>query len=287
MALRLLVVEGNVRHAREAHKAAWGKTPSDSYAETLGKIAPDAVCDIAFPADEGANLPDAAGLESYDGVVVTGSALNMYDDTPEIRRQIELARAVYRSRTPFFGSCWGMQLGATAAGGAVIRNERGPEIGIARAITPVGDGLAHPLLAGRGESWDAPCYHLDLVTTPPGETTVLARNGFAPVQACEIRHDGGVFWGVQYHPEFSLAELSTILQRRIPALVGYGLFTDEAAGEAYCDDLAALDADPTRRDLAWLRGIQPELLDAHVRVTEIRNFLQHRVRPMQSARGRA
>ena len=80
-ALRILVVEGNTRPARERHAEASGLTPAASYAAVLQEIEPGILCDIALPADEGANLPDAAGLESYDGVVLTGSALNIYDAT--------------------------------------------------------------------------------------------------------------------------------------------------------------------------------------------------------------
>jgi GMP synthase (glutamine-hydrolysing) len=64
MALRILVVEGNARAAREAHRAGYGEMPSESYATVIRSIVPDAVCDLAFPADEGANLPDPAGLQS-------------------------------------------------------------------------------------------------------------------------------------------------------------------------------------------------------------------------------
>ena len=64
MGLRFLVVEGNTRGARQAHRQAYGLMPSESYAAVLQEIDGDAVCDLAFPADEGANLPDAAGLES-------------------------------------------------------------------------------------------------------------------------------------------------------------------------------------------------------------------------------
>src|SRR5689334_8824273 len=117
--MRLLVVEGNNRAARERHRATYGLTPSESYAAVLKSLASEAVCDIALPADEGANLPDAAGLESYDGVVITGSGLNVWKPEPEVMRQVELARAVYKSRTPFFGSCWGLQVATVAAGGEV------------------------------------------------------------------------------------------------------------------------------------------------------------------------
>ena len=119
MSLRFLVVEGNVKGPRERHRETFGKTYSESYGSVLQSIEHDAIYDIAFPADEGANLPDAAGLQSYDGVFCTGSALNAYHATPEILRQVDLMRAVFKSRTPVFGSCWGLQMGALAAGGDV------------------------------------------------------------------------------------------------------------------------------------------------------------------------
>ena len=55
--------------------------------------------DICYPADPGANLP-AGGLEGYDGVAITGSALNVHDGGPSIAPQIELAREVLKARTP-------------------------------------------------------------------------------------------------------------------------------------------------------------------------------------------
>lgn len=291
MGLRLLVVEGNVREARDAHKAGWGQTPSESYAQVLAEIAPDATCDICFPADRGANLPDSGGLAGYDGLVLTGSALNIYDGSPATRAQLDFARAAFSSGTPFFGSCWGLQVAAAATGGEVILNPKGREAGIARALVATEAGRAHPLLAGRGAdagaSWDAPCHHLDIVALPPAGATVLARNANSPVQAAEIAQDGGVFWGVQYHPEFTLAEVAAILRRVSPGMIAEGLFADADAAARYCDALAALDRDPARADLAFQLGVQPELLDAHARTTEIRNFIESFVRPTKSRRGRA
>jgi GMP synthase (glutamine-hydrolysing) len=287
MGLRFLVVEGNTRGARQAHKQAYGLTLSESYAEVLQGIVPDAVCDIAFPADEGANLPDAAGLESYDGIVLTGSHLNIYDRTPDILRQIDLMRAVYASRTPSFGSCWGLQVAAVAADGDVRQNPLGREVGIARKLTPTEAGRAHPLLEGRPAAYDAPAIHLDMVTALPGDCTVLAGNAVSPVQAAEIRQDGGVFWGVQYHPEFSLGELAAILERRTDILVREGFCRTAEDAIAYTADLTALHQDPTRFDLAWRHGIDAEVLEPHRRTREIRNFVEHRVKVQKSVRGRA
>jgi GMP synthase (glutamine-hydrolysing) len=280
------VVEGNTPEDRAAYRAGLGMTASEAYAATLQNLAPDAVCDICFPADEGANLPDAAGLESYDGVLITGSALNLYDGGAEIARQIDLARAVFASRTPFFGSCWGLQVATAAAGGDVLRNPRGREVGLARNIWPTAEGRAHPMLRGRAPAYDALCTHLDIVTAAPG-ATVLAANAVASIQAAEITHEGGAFWGVQYHPEYSLREIAAIIARRAETLAREGFFADETAALAYASDLRALDSAPDRNDIAWRLGIGDDVRDPVRRRAELINFIDAWVRPTKSARGRA
>lgn len=285
--IRLLVVDGNVRGAREAHLSGWGMTPGDSYAAVAKQLEPTVICDIALPADDGANLPDPSGLQSYDGVFLTGSALHIYQIEPAVTRQVELMRAIYKSGTPCFGSCWGIQVGAVAAGGTVTANPAGNEVGIARRITITEAGRAHPLLAGRPVSFDAPAVHLDAVVVPPGETTVLASNAMTPIQAAEIRHDGGIFWGVQYHPEFSLSEVASILRRRDESLIHGGFRHNREDARRYCEELEAMDRDPTRTDLHWAHGLDSQVLDPHLRLTEIRNFLNLRVKPHISHRVRA
>jgi GMP synthase (glutamine-hydrolysing) len=286
MALRFLVVEGNTRDARLAHKAAYGLMPSESYAAVLHAIAPGAVCDLAFPADEGANLPDPSGLQSYDGVVLTGSALNLYDGGPAITRQIDLMRAVYASRTPAFGSCWGIQVAAAAAGGDVRPNPKGREIGFARRLAATEAGRAHPMLSGRAAVYDAPAIHLDIVSTAPSDCIVLAANSVSAIQAAEIHHSGGTFWGVQYHPEFSLEELAIILERRVEILVGEGFCDTLEDAASYVADLVALHTEQ-RPDLVWRHGLDAEVLEPARRTCEIRNFVEFRVKPAKSLAGRA
>src|SRR5689334_6715992 len=200
---RLLVMEGNTADARRKQVEAGGTAMSEGYADVLRRLQPDAIVDICYPADPGANLP-LGGLEGYDGVAITGSALNVYDGGPEIERQIELTRAVLASKTPLFGSCWGLQLITVAAGGVVAANPKGREIGIGRRIALTAAGRAHPMYAGKSASFDAITVHLDEVATLAPGTTVLASNTVSGVQAAELRLDGAVAWGVQYHPEFSL-----------------------------------------------------------------------------------
>ncbi|WP_445502469.1 type 1 glutamine amidotransferase [Microvirga sp. G4-2] len=287
MALRFLMVEGNTRSAREAHKAAYGNMLSESYAQAIQDIERTAICDIAFPTDEGANLPDQAGLESYDGIVLTGSHLSIYDRTPEITRQIDLMRAIYASGTPSFGSCWGLQVAAVAADGDVQKNPLGREVGFARRLRRTEEGRGHLLLEGRPEVYDAPAIHLDMVTALPEDASVIATNPVSEVQAAEIRRDGGTFWGVQYHPEFSLSELAVILRQRTELMIREGFCRTPEEVHSYADDLTTLDVEPSRFDLAWRHGVDAEVLDANRRTREIRNFIEHRVKIQKSARGRA
>ena len=106
------------------------------------------------------------------------------------------------------------------------------------------------------------------------------------VQAAEIAWSGGVFWGVQYHPEYSLREIAAILGGRPDALVRERFFADTQAARAYAEDLRALDADPARREIAWRLGLGDDVLEPARRRTELINFIEFWVRPEKSARGR-
>ena len=286
MGLRFLVVEGNTREAREAYRSNFRYTAAESYAAALGEIAPGARSDICMPADAGANVPDAGGLAGYDAVFITGSALNLYDGGAAIQRQIDLARAVFKARVPFFGSCWGLQVAAAAAGGEVLRNPLGREVGVARKIIVNEAGRHHPLLAGRAAVFDALCTHLDVVALGP-DAEPLAANANSAVQVAEIRFDGGKFWGVQYHPEYSLGVIAAIVERRAASLAREGFGETEAQVQEYARDLVVLDSNPRRHDIAWRLGLDADVLDPERRRIELKNFIEHWVQPEASRRGRA
>jgi GMP synthase (glutamine-hydrolysing) len=286
MSVRLLVIEGNTIEGRARHQAAGGIVASENFAELLRKLAPGAVIDIAYPTDPGANLPDRAGLESYDGVVVTGSALHIYKNGPEVARQIELARSVLDSGTPVFGSCWGLQLLTVAAGGSVRSNPRGRELGFARSILLTEAGRKHPMFAGKAIPFEAVAIHLDEVEALAPGTTVLALNVVSGVQAVEILHGQTVVWGVQYHPEYALSELAAIVRRTGIKLVDEGFFTDEEDLLRYAGEMMVLDREPDNKALAWRHGIDGTVLDEGMRVKEIGNWIAHQVLPTRAKRGR-
>lgn len=285
--LRLLVVEGNTAEARARHVESSGRTASEGYSAVLNGFAPDAIIDVCFPADPGANLPERSALADYDGAVITGSSLNLWKAEAPSLRQVELAREIFASHVPFFGSCWGLQVAAVAAGGTVRLNPKGREIGVARKITLTEAGRAHPMHSGRPLAFDAPTVHSDEVGVLPGDILVTATNAVTDVQAAEIRHEGGVFWGVQYHPEYGLREIAATLRRYGTRLIDDGFFRSLGELEAHAALYSALGEDPGRRDLAWRLGIDADVLDPLTRMAEIANWLNHAVRPAKSQRGRA
>ena len=93
------------------------------------------------------------------------------------------------------------------------KNPKGREIGFGRGIRLTEAGRKHPMYVGKPEVFNAPTVHLDEVETLPPGTTVLATNAVSDVQSAEIRVNGAVAWGVQYHPEYPLREIAAIVRR--------------------------------------------------------------------------
>lgn len=271
--LRLLVAESEPPQAREERRESVGRSSGDTYRDIVSRIAPGAACHRIKPADADCALPAGETLAGYDAVFLTGSPLALYEETPEARRAVAFMRATFASGTPAFGSCAGLQLATVAAGGSVRPNRRGPEAGFARRIVPTDAGRNHPLLTGRPSAYDAPSIHSDEVDTLPDGAVLLASNRSTTVQAAEIRHHGGVFWGVQYHPEIGLDEVAGALRRQADDLVESGLARTRAEVEGQAGLIEALHREPGRRDLAWRLALDDQVVEGACRRTEIRNFI--------------
>ncbi len=273
--LRFLVAESETEDQRDARRRSAGKSSGETYAATLSQLRPDADITIVAPADEDAPTVSMDDMRAFDAVFITGSPLHVYDDTPEVRRQLAFMRQVFASGTPSFGSCAGLQLAVAAAGGTVRKMPRRMEAGLARRITATEDGLRHPLLAGRAPSWDAPAIHGDEVETLPADATLLATNGATAIQAAEVRHAGGVFWGVQYHPELAPGEIAVALRRQASDIVEAGLVDTPDDVEERAALLDVLQHQPDSRRALWALGVDREFAQEARRRLELTNFLDH------------
>jgi GMP synthase (glutamine-hydrolysing) len=272
--LRILIADGTPA-AMQAERETFGIPSNASLFEAaLRSQQPHIGCSSINVAD-GRDLPAGVSLEDFDGLMFSGSPLHIYDRTPEVTRQIDFARAAFTAGLPTWGSCWGLQLATVALGGTVRRNPRGRELGVARAITTTAAGRSHPLLAARPSIFDALCSHIDeLEQLPPG-AEVLAQNELCAIQALAVElPSGSIFFGTQYHPDFTLLVAAGLIEMRAADLVAEGFGRDCAELVAMACDFRALHAEPERRDLAWRYGIGPEIVDPVRRTAEIGNWLR-------------
>jgi GMP synthase (glutamine-hydrolysing) len=277
--LRFLVCDAYPREGRDGLQRAAATFAGTLFERLLRRLEPQAAVDVLHPADVDVALPPGRALADYDGVVWTGSSLTIYhDDDPRVRRQIELARAVFEGGIPSFGSCWAVQLSVVALGGRCAPNPKGREFGISRRIALTAEGRRHPMYRGKQAVFDAFTSHADEVTVLPSTGQLLASNDFSRVQAVAVEQRG-VFWAVQYHPEYNLHEVARLSVFRMDELIRQGTFRDRDDGEKFVEQLETLHRDPTRADIREALGIDPALLDEAQRTLEARNWIDCLVKP--------
>ena len=221
---RILVIDGNTNETNLNQKSFGGQSTGEGYEQTLKRIASDTKCVIVRPAYDGYARGEVS-LEGLDGAVITGSALHVMDNAPEVQNQIDLVRDVFEQEIPVFGSCWGIQLACVVLGGGVQASPNGMEVGMIKDICLTEEGRDHPLFTGKPDCIEAMAIHGDEVCALPEGARVLARNDHSPVQAVEVIQGGKVFWGVQYHPEFGPRDMAAIFKRYRARFVEQALFS--------------------------------------------------------------
>ena len=132
---KILIVEGNLREENQSFSAAGIQTHTESLKDSLAFFTDKLETHVVNPSSDENIDKNIDALESYDGLIWGGSSLNIYDNTPEIKRQIEFMRECQKKIKKILAICWGMQVAVTAAGGEVKKAKNGPHIGIAKDIT--------------------------------------------------------------------------------------------------------------------------------------------------------
>ncbi len=283
--LKLCIINGYPQSSRAKLDAAHVIQAHDLYINFFKAYTPDAQIDLFYVADVENPLPAAmtpcAPTTASSGPAPTSPSTT--SKTSTVTRQIELCRAIFQAGIPQFGSCWGVQMAAVAAGGEVQKNPQGREWGIAPHIRLTEAGRKSPLMAGKPDMFSGFIMHLDEVTRIPAGGTLLAEGEHTRVQALAVRHGNGIFWATQYHPEYVLYEMAQLIGARARPLVNEGFFENEADVQAHAAALKQLANDPENAELRATLGIGDDILGADIRQQELRNWIDHLVCPRRSA----
>jgi GMP synthase - Glutamine amidotransferase domain len=182
---------------------------------------------FVHPAIKDQYLPVGVSLDDFDGIAWTGSLLNIYDMTPSIIKQIELAKNLYTKKNKIFGSCWGLHVLVTAAGGKIRKNPNGLEAVVAKEIRINYQGLKHPMYEGKNKVFDAFCWHYDDTENLPSSASILASNEKSKVQSIDFNINDSKVWAVQYHPEFDPLWIAGLMKQREDILLKEKAFSEK------------------------------------------------------------
>ena len=141
---KLLIVEGNLSEENNKFSAEGIQTHTESLKDSLNYYTKDLQFDVINPSSDKSLESTKNKLSIYDGLIWGGSSLNIYNDTPEIRRQIGFMKECLKKVRNILAICWGMQVAVTAAGGEVKKADDS-HIGIANEIIINENGLTHPI----------------------------------------------------------------------------------------------------------------------------------------------
>jgi len=244
----------------------------EHYSNTLNSLSKNLNITTIHPGKKNEFLPIGVSLNDFDGIVWTGSSLNIYDGTQPIIRQIELAKQTLKCNTKIFGSCWGLQVYVVAAGGTVIKSPNGREMVIARNIELNELGQNHKMYYKKSKKFDALCSHLDEIETIPDSSKTLCSNQHSKIQGLSFKINNAEFWGTQYHPEFNFNILSRILIARKSILVDENIFKNHNHADKVISNME--DIIENKSNGEYLK-IGEDILNKSIRNKELENWLNY------------
>jgi GMP synthase (glutamine-hydrolysing) len=264
--LNILIVEGNLKEENKDFINAGIPTHTESLKESLNYFTKDLNFDVVNPSSD-KNLDSIKSkLPSYNGLIWGGSSLNIYNNTPEIRNQIDFMKECQKKVNNILAICWGMQVAVKAAGGEV-KKANSSHIGIAEEITINEHGITHPLYKNKNKKFNSPAFNFDEVVTLPKNGTCLASNKINKVQSLFFEVENTKVWGLQYHPEISYEKMISLIEFRKDKLIkNRKAFKDKNEVHNHIsfikDEISVSNKDVRMQELSnWLNFIKPNKRD--------------------------
>ena len=215
---KILIVEGNLKEENQNFSSSGIQTHTQSLRDSLACFTENLDIDVINPSSDSDIDKKVKELNKYDGLIWGGSSLNIYNDTPEIRKQIHFMRECQKKVKNILAICWGMQVAVTAAGGEV-KKSIGAHIGIANDLTINNEGLKHPLYKDKINNFNTPAFNFDEVVTLPNNGICLASNKVNKIQSIYFEINNNKIWGLQYHPEITYEKMIQLIKFRKDRLI--------------------------------------------------------------------
>jgi GMP synthase (glutamine-hydrolysing) len=176
--------------------------------------------------DEGEPLP--AG--SWDAIVAMGGpmSVNDEDENPWLAGEKAAIASHVRAGRPFWGSCLGAQLLASALGARVYAGPA-PEVGVL-AVELTAAGVDDPVLGALPPAIDTLQWHGDTFDLPEG-AVLLASSPAYPHQAFRV---GSAAYAVQFH-----VEVTEEMGEEWAGVPAYADYADRVLGPGGSDRLLA------------------------------------------------
>ena len=223
--MNILLVDGNEKEASDRYIKLGMDTQYEVYKKILKKKSNrDLNITTIHPAIHDEYLPTGVSLDDFEAIAWTGSLLNIYDQTESIIKQIDLAKELFKRKNKIFGSCWGLQVLVTAAGGKVRKNPDGLEAILAKNIKLNDDGTNHLMYKNKNKQFNAFCWHYDEAEILPENTVVLASNDKSDFQSISFKVENSKIWAVQYHPEFNPEWIAGLMAQRKDILLENNIY---------------------------------------------------------------
>ena len=215
---KILIVEGNLKEENKNFSEVGIQTHTESLQDSLNHFNKELRFDVVNPSSD-ANLDSVNDkLITYDGLIWGGSSLNIYNDTPEIKKQIGFMKECQKKVKNILAICWGMQVAVTAAGGEVKKADSS-HIGIASEIIINNEGLNHPIYKDKEKKFNSPAFNFDEVKKLPDNAICLASNKINKIQSLYFKVNETKVWGLQYHPEITYEKMISLIEFRKEKLI--------------------------------------------------------------------
>ena len=211
---KILIVEGNLKEENQDFIDAGIPTHTESLKESISYFTNNLNIDVANPSSDQDISEKVKDLNKYDGLIWGGSSLNIYNDTIEIRRQLDFMKECQKKIKKILAICWGMQVAVTAAGGVVKKCDKGSHRGIAYNIEINQYGANHQIYKDKQKKFNTPAFNFDEGVTVPEGATILSSNQINNIQGLNFKINSSNVWGIQYHPEIPYEKMIRLIHFR-------------------------------------------------------------------------